>query len=94
MRSTRFERATYGFEVRRSIQLSYERSFASLSASRVDDGARTRDSQNHNLELYQLSYNHHVSRQWTLLNKHHLTKRIKGEHKEFFRFLTTPGLRP
>ena len=54
LRSTRFERATYGFEVRRSIQLSYERSF------RVDDGARTRDSQNHNLELYQLSYNHHV----------------------------------
>ena len=54
MRSTRFERATYGFEVRRSIQLSYERSL------RVDDGARTRDSQNHNLELYQLSYNHRV----------------------------------
>ena len=25
----------------------------------VPDGARTRDSQNHNLELYQLSYTHH-----------------------------------
>jgi hypothetical protein len=25
----------------------------------VIDGARTRDSQNHNLELYQLSYDHH-----------------------------------
>ncbi len=84
MRSTRFERATYGFEVRRSIQLSYERSFSGLSAGRVDDGARTRDSQNHNLELYQLSYNHHVSRQWTLLNKHCYAKRIKGKRKDFF----------
>jgi hypothetical protein len=27
---------------------------------RVIDGARTHDSQNHNLELYQLSYDHHV----------------------------------
>ena len=26
----------------------------------VIDGARTRDSQNHNLELYQLSYDHHL----------------------------------
>ncbi len=26
----------------------------------VIDGARTRDSQNHNLELYQLSYDHHI----------------------------------
>ena len=25
----------------------------------VADGARTRDSQNHNLELYRLSYGHH-----------------------------------
>ena len=27
----------------------------------MDDGARTRDSQNHNLELYQLSYIHRNS---------------------------------
>ena len=26
----------------------------------VTDGARTRDNQNHNLGLYQLSYGHHV----------------------------------
>ena len=26
---------------------------------RVSDGTRTRDSQNHNLELYRLSYTHH-----------------------------------
>ncbi len=26
----------------------------------VTDGARTRDSQNHNLELYQLSYGHRL----------------------------------
>jgi hypothetical protein len=26
----------------------------------VIDGARTRDSQNHNLELYQLSYDHQL----------------------------------
>ncbi len=28
----------------------------------VTDGARTRDSQNHNLELYQLSYGHRLVR--------------------------------
>jgi len=28
----------------------------------VSDGARTRDNQNHNLGLYQLSYAHHRSR--------------------------------
>ncbi len=27
----------------------------------VIDGTRTRDSQNHNLELYQLSYDHHFA---------------------------------
>lgn len=84
MRSTRFERATYGFEVRRSIQLSYERSYDNPAVARVDDGARTRDSQNHNLELYQLSYNHHVSRQSTTINKIDLDKRIKRDLKVFF----------
>jgi hypothetical protein len=28
----------------------------------VADGTRTRDNQNHNLELYQLSYDHHPGR--------------------------------
>ena len=32
------------------------------SLARVSDGARTRDTQDHNLVLYQLSYTHHVSR--------------------------------
>ena len=27
----------------------------------VIDGARTRDNQNHNLGLYQLSYDHHLT---------------------------------
>jgi hypothetical protein len=31
--------------------------------SGVIDGARTRDIQDHNLALYQLSYDHHVGRQ-------------------------------
>ena len=30
---------------------------------RVEDGVRTRDIQNHNLALYQLSYNHHFGGQ-------------------------------
>lgn len=29
----------------------------------VTDGARTRDNQNHNLGLYQLSYGHHLQRE-------------------------------
>jgi hypothetical protein len=33
----------------------------------VDDGARTRDSQNHNLELYQLSYIHRNTSQNTII---------------------------
>src|SRR5215212_4524171 len=32
------------------------------STAGVSDGARTRDTQDHNLVLYQLSYTHHVSR--------------------------------
>ena len=46
MRPARLERATYGFEVRYSIRVSYRRLI------RVDDGLRTRDSKIHNLELY------------------------------------------
>jgi hypothetical protein len=35
----------------------------------VSDGARTRDNQNHNLGLYQLSYAHHRSRILACLGK-------------------------
>jgi hypothetical protein len=32
----------------------------------VTDGTRTRDSQDHNLVLYQLNYSHHCRRGFTL----------------------------
>src|SRR5213596_3665399 len=49
----RLERPACGFEVRRSIQLSY--GSGSLG---VSDGIRTPDRWSHNPELYRLSYAH------------------------------------
>ena len=65
------EPATCGFEVRRSIQLSYGRGICHINSETactavslmkigVSDGARTRGHKGHNLVLYQLSYAHHV----------------------------------
>ena len=54
VRPARFERAAYGFEVRRSIQLSYGR-----LKDGVSDGIWTHDRRGHNPVLYQLSYTHH-----------------------------------
>jgi hypothetical protein len=51
----RLERATCGFEVRRSIQLSY-----GCEGIGVSEGIRTPDRWSHNPELYRLSYAHHT----------------------------------
>gem|GEM_PF-3363863 len=43
--------------------------------SGVIDGARTRDNQNHNLGLYQLSYDHRYRRAKRLSQPRHIAKR-------------------
>ena len=53
----RLERPTCGFEVRRSIQLSY-----GCTTLGVSEGIRTPDRWSHNPELYRLSYAHQNTR--------------------------------
>ena len=57
VRPGRLERLTYGFEVRRSIQLSYGRTALKPG---VSDGVRTHGHRIHNPALCQLSYTHHI----------------------------------
>ena len=82
MRLTRLERATYGFEVRCSIQLSYKRVVFNQRASThkdvfecgVPSGVRTRqpDPQSGTLPL---SYRHRVTDENNLIKKRRLVSR-------------------
>ena len=51
VRPARFERATYGFEVRRSIQLSYGRMFVQMTRLRLTATPRQAENQVNILEL-------------------------------------------
>jgi hypothetical protein len=60
-----FEPATYGLEVRCSIQLSYKRIKPPNTKNGAGNGIRTRDLRLGRPSLYQLSYSRLLPRYWT-----------------------------
>ncbi len=54
-----------------ALEATFSRAvYTHCASAGVSDGARTRDNQNHNLGLYQLSYAHHRSRILACLGTH------------------------